>query len=172
MRKLLAGLAIGIGAAALVWLIAWPGWLDVAELKTYDWRMRTLRERTSRASQDIVLVEINDATIRELQEIAGRWPWPRAISALLIDYLHRGAPKAIAVDIGFWEREREASYPLMGEDYTAERSDRDLAEAVKRAGTSSCSRTRSIPAWSTGRCRRSPGTRRRIVSARRPNHGR
>jgi adenylate cyclase len=134
VRKLLAGFAIGIGAAALVWLVAWPGWLDVAELKTYDWRMRTLRERTSKASQDIVLVEINDATIRELQEIAGRWPWPRAISALLIDYLHRGAPKAIAVDIGFWEREREASYPLMGEDYTAERSDRDLAEAVKRAG--------------------------------------
>ena len=134
VRKLLAGIAIGIGAAALVWLIAWPGWLDVAELKTYDWRMRTLRERTSKASTDIVLVEINDASIRELAEVAGRWPWPRAISALVIDYLHRGAPKAIAVDIGYWERERQASYPLLGEDYTAERSDRDLAEAVKRAG--------------------------------------
>ena len=134
MRKLLAGVAIGIGTTALVLLTAWPGWLDVAELKTYDWRMRTLRERTPKSSQDIVLVEINDATIRELEEIAGRWPWPRAISALLIDYLHRGAPKAIAVDIGFWERERESAYPLLGEDYTAERSDRDLAEAVKRAG--------------------------------------
>ena len=83
---------------------------------------------------DIVLVEINDATIRDLKEIAGRWPWPRALSATLVDYLHRGAPKVIAVDIGFWEKEREASYSFNGEDYTSARSDGELAEAVRRAG--------------------------------------
>ena len=101
-------MAIGLGAAGLVFLIAWPGWLEVAELKTYDWRMRTLRQWSPSVHPDIVLVEINDATIRDLKEIAGRWPWPRALSAILIDYLHRGAPKVIAVDVGFWEKEREA----------------------------------------------------------------
>ena len=134
MRKLLAGVSIGLGAAGLVFLIAWPGWLEVAELKTYDWRMRTLRQWSPSVHPDIVLVEINDATIRDLKEIAGRWPWPRALSAILIDYLHRGAPKVIAVDVGFWEKEREASYSFNGEDYTSARSDGDLAEAVKRAG--------------------------------------
>ena len=73
-------------------------------------------------------------SIRDLKEIVGRWPWPRAVSAMLIDYLHRGAPKVIAVDIGFWEKEREASYQFNGEAYTSARSDGDLAEAVKRAG--------------------------------------
>ncbi len=96
--------------------------------------MRTLRERSPSVHPDIVLVEINDATIRDLKEIVGRWPWPRAVSAMLIDYLHRGAPKVIAVDIGFWEKEREASYQFNGEAYTSARSDGDLAEAVKRAG--------------------------------------
>ena len=134
MRKLLAGVAIGLGAAGLVFLIAWPGWLEVAELKTYDWRMRTLRERSPSVHPDIVIVEINDTTIRDLQEIAGRWPWPRALSAMLIDYLHRGDPKVIAVDIGFWEKERAATYSFNGSDYTSEKSDGELAAAVKRAG--------------------------------------
>jgi len=133
MRKLIAGLAIGIGAAAVVLLLTWPGWLDTAELKTYDWRMRTLREWSPAVHPDIVLVEINDATLRDLKEIAGRWPWPRALSALLIDYLHRGAPKVIAVDIGFWEKERAATYPFLGETYTSARSDGELAESVRRA---------------------------------------
>ena len=134
MRKLLAGTAIGIGSALIVFLIAWPGWLEIAELKTYDWRMRTLREWSAEVHPDIVLVEINDATIRDLKEIAGRWPWPRALSAILIDFLRRGHPKVIAVDIGFWETEREATYPFLDEDYTSTRSDGELAEAVKRAG--------------------------------------
>jgi adenylate cyclase len=134
VRKILAGCAIGVGATALVLLVAWPGWLDTAELKTYDWRMRTLRERSPSVHPDIALVAVNDATIRDLREIAGRWPWPRALSALLIDYLRRGAPKVIAVDIGYWEKEREATYPFLGQPYTSERSDRELADAVRRAG--------------------------------------
>ncbi len=96
--------------------------------------MRTLRERSPSVHPDIVLVEINDTTIRDLEEIAGRWPWPRALSAMLIDYLHRGGAKVIAVDIGFWEKERAATYSFNGSDYTSERSDGELAEAVKRAG--------------------------------------
>jgi len=134
VRKLIAGLAIGIGAAALVLGLGWLGWLERTELMTYDWRMRTLRRWSPAVHPDIVLVEINDTSIRDLKEIAGRWPWPRALTALLIDYLHRGSPRAIAVDVGFWEKERESSYPFLDESYTSERSDRELAEAVRRAG--------------------------------------
>jgi adenylate cyclase len=139
VRKLLAGLAIGVGAALVVLLLAWPGWLDTAELKSYDWRMRMASRIRQARNQplvhpDIVLVEINDATIRDLTDIAGRWPWPRALSALLVDFLHRGGPKVIAFDIGFWEPEREATYPFLGEEWTSARSDGALAEAVRRAG--------------------------------------
>ena len=98
VRKLLAGIAIGVGAAALVLLVAWPGWLETAELKTYDWRMRTLAKiRIARGQSlvhpDIVLVEITDASIRDLSELVGRWPWPRALQAMLVDYISSGKPK-------------------------------------------------------------------------------
>ena len=134
MRKILAGLAIGLGSAAVVLLLGSAGWLETSELKTYDWRLRTLRTWKPAVHPDIVLVEINDATLRDLKELAGRWPWPRALSAILIDYLHRGRPKVIAVDVGFWEKEREGTYAFLGEDYSSARSDGELADAVKRAG--------------------------------------
>jgi adenylate cyclase len=139
VRKLVAGLSLGIAAAAVAALLASGGWLETAELKTYDWRMRTiarLRVANDRplVHPDIVLVEINDATIRELAPLVGRWPWPRALTAFLIDYLHRGQPATIAVDIGFWEPEREATYPFFGEQMTSAQSDQALADAVRRAG--------------------------------------
>ena len=104
MRKLLAGLAIGVGASALVFLVAWPGWLETAELKTYDWRMRTLaRMRTALGhplvNPDIVLVEITDASVRDLAPHVGRWPWPRALQAMIVDYISSGKPKVIALDL-------------------------------------------------------------------------
>jgi adenylate cyclase len=139
VRKLAAGLSLGAGAAALVLILDYAGWLETAELKTYDWRMRTvyrLREAAGRplVHSDIVLVEINDASIRELAPLVGRWPWPRALMGLLVDHLHRGQPRAIAIDVGFWEPEREATYRFLGEEMTSARSDQALADAVRRAG--------------------------------------
>jgi adenylate cyclase len=140
VRKFLAGIAIGLGSASLVLLIAWPGWLDVAELKMYDWRMRTMADlRIARhqplVDPNIILVEINDATIREFEEaIGGRWPWPRALHALLVAYLQRGGPKVIAFDIAFTEKEREATYPFLGQQWTSAESDASLVAAVREAG--------------------------------------
>jgi CHASE2 domain-containing sensor protein len=67
MRKILAGLAIGVGSAVVVLLLGSAGWLETSELKTYDWRLRTLRTWKPAVHPDIVLVEINDATIRDLK---------------------------------------------------------------------------------------------------------
>ena len=46
-------------------LLGYTGWLETLELKSYDWRMRTIADwRASRGEPlvhpDIVLVEIND----------------------------------------------------------------------------------------------------------------
>ncbi|HSC29858.1 MAG TPA: adenylate/guanylate cyclase domain-containing protein [Vicinamibacterales bacterium] len=133
MRRIAAGIALGVAAASLVLALGVLGWLDTAELKTYDWRLRRAANPAS-AHPGIVLVEINDASIRDLAPLVGRWPWPRALHALLVDYLHRGSPRAIALDIGFWEREREATYPFLGEAMTSSRSDQALADASRRAG--------------------------------------
>src|SRR5690242_9389356 len=98
LRKLLAGLGLGALAALLVLGVAAAGdLLDRVELTTYDWRMRLAADPAA-VNKDIVLVEINDLSIRELQ--AGyrmRWPWPRVAMGLAIDFLHRGGAKVVAV---------------------------------------------------------------------------
>ncbi len=144
MRKLLAGVAIGLGAAGLVFLVAWPGSLDKAELQTYDWRTRMLVRLRSLQGQplvrpDIVLVEITDASIRDLSEFVGRWPWPRALQAMLVEYISRGQPKVVALDITFLEPEsppnRESKYQFLDRgEITSTLSDQQLAGAVGRAG--------------------------------------
>jgi adenylate cyclase len=140
MRKLFAGVAIGIGSAAVVLLTGWSGWLATAELKTYDWRMRTMADiRLARGAQlvhpDIALVAINDASIRDLEGlVGGRWPWPRVFHTLAISFLKRGGAKVIVFDVAFTEQEREASYPLLGEQWTGARSDAALAASVAEAG--------------------------------------
>ncbi len=139
MRKLIAGVTLGLGAAAVVLLMAWPGWLETSELKTYDWRIRMLARLHIAQGQplvysDIVLVYITDASIRDLSELVGRWPWPRALQAMLVDYISSGKPKVIALDIIFPEPERASKYDFLGRDMTGAQSDQELADAVRRAG--------------------------------------
>jgi adenylate cyclase len=141
VRKLLAGVAIGVGSAGLVFLIAWAGWLEIAELKTYDWRIRTMAHiRIARhqplVHPDIALVEITDASIRDLSEFVGRWPWPRALQAMIVDYISSGKPKVIALDVTFLEPERASRYEFPGRgEITSVQSDQELADAVRRAGS-------------------------------------
>jgi adenylate cyclase len=139
VRKLIAGVTLGLGAAAVVLLMAWPGWLETSELKTYDWRIRMLTRLHIARGQplvdsDIVLVYITDASIRDLSELVGRWPWPRALQAMLVDYISSGKPKVIALDIIFPEPERASKYEFLGRDMTGAQSDQELADAVRRAG--------------------------------------
>ena len=76
MRKIVAGLLIGIGAAAIVLALAFAGLLETAELKLYDWRMR-LAANPASVNHDIGLVELDDTTSRDLAPLFGHWPWPR-----------------------------------------------------------------------------------------------
>ena len=133
MRKALAGVSIGLAAVVVVLALGATGALERPELWLYDWRMRWTAQPET-VSNDIVLVEINEGSIQVLEPVVGRWPWPRALHALLIDYLHRGRPKAIVLDIGFWEKEREGEYPFLGDRITGAQSDKALADAARRAG--------------------------------------
>jgi EAL domain-containing protein (putative c-di-GMP-specific phosphodiesterase class I)/CHASE2 domain-containing sensor protein len=70
-----------------------------------------------RASGDIVLVLIDDKSLRE----AGNWPWPRRQDAALVDRLSSTGAKRIFLDINL-------SFPSAPEDDAA------LADAFRRAG--------------------------------------
>ena len=133
MRKAAAGVLIGLAAIVIVLGLGATGALDLPEMWLYDWRIRWSADPES-VSKDIVLVEIDDGSLQVLEPLVGRWPWPRALHAMLVDYLGRGNPKAIVIDVGFWEKEREGRYSFLGEEITGEQSDRALAEALQRTG--------------------------------------
>lgn len=107
--------------------------LNTAELKSYDWRVRRIAD-SSKASRDIVLVEINDTSIRDLAPLAGRWPWPRVVLASAIDFIARGGPKAIAVDLTITEADLREGFPYGGDKWSGAESDAALVDSVKKAG--------------------------------------
>ncbi|RPJ76158.1 MAG: adenylate/guanylate cyclase domain-containing protein [Acidobacteria bacterium] len=132
MRKLLTAAGIGFATAAVAALLGLLPFVRTIELKTYDWRMRLVADGAS-ARSDIVLVAIDEPSIRSLEPAVGRWPWPRLVHAALLDFLARAPARAVVYDVLFAERDRH-SLTIGGEQWTGEESDRALVEATARAG--------------------------------------
>ena len=133
MRKVLAGLLLGLGASAVALLLGATGALDTAELKAYDWRVRQTADAAS-VRKDIVLVEINDTSIRDLETYFGRWPWPRVVVGVLIDFLARGGAKVIAVDFSILEKDTVLGHRVGSITMKGEESDAALVESIRAAG--------------------------------------
>ncbi|MES2126252.1 MAG: adenylate/guanylate cyclase domain-containing protein [Pseudomonadota bacterium] len=53
----------------------------------------------------IVIVDIDDASLKRLEDVAGSWPWPRSVHAELVQGLQRQRPRAIVFDITFTEKD-------------------------------------------------------------------
>jgi adenylate cyclase len=141
--KGVAGLLVGLAAATLVLIgdalfgaVSRDGLnpFDLAELRTYDWRL-THTARPDTARQDIAIVEIDERSLRSLQPNAGRWPWPRAVHSMLLDYLARAPAKIIAYDIVFSEADTRRGFDFGGSTMSGAESDKALADSVKAAGT-------------------------------------
>ena len=100
VRRSLLGLAVG-AVVALV-LIALHGTypMQSLELKTLDWRFRTLHDRT-RADTGIVIVDVDELSLDLLRHSVGRFPWPRDVWAMVVRYLSAGGARVIAFDFGF-----------------------------------------------------------------------
>ncbi|HEY0974308.1 MAG TPA: serine/threonine-protein kinase [Solimonas sp.] len=78
------------------------------ERATYDVGVRAT-ERTP--SDRIAIVAIDDASIRNL----GRWPWPRAQQAHLIDLLREGGARVVATTALYLEAEQSPSAAALSE---------------------------------------------------------
>lgn len=63
--------------------------------------------RTSRvADPKIKVILVDEASLKAMDNIAGRWPWPRAIWGDLLDYLSIGGARAVLFDILFIEQDK------------------------------------------------------------------
>jgi adenylate cyclase len=132
VRKILIGSLLGLAAAVLAGLAGLVPFVETIERKTYDWRVQWAADASS-ARKDIVLVAIDESSIRNLEPLVGRWPWPRMVHAALLDYLARAPAKVVVYDIIFTERDRRA-FKVGGDEWTGRESDQALVEATARAG--------------------------------------
>ena len=132
LRKAIAALLLALGVALITLVAAAAGAFDQWELQAFDWRTRVNAAPTS-VNPEIVFVEINDLSVRDLAPAIGRWPWPRAILGSLVEFISRAPARVIALDVALLEPDRNthdiAGQPLKGSD-----SDQALADAVKSAG--------------------------------------
>jgi adenylate cyclase len=81
--------------------------LDQFELRTYDQRFRSRGPLPTTSS--VVLAMIDEKSLDHL----GRWPWPRARFAELIDQVSRDGAKVVAFDIGFLEPDENSQLRLL-----------------------------------------------------------
>ncbi len=102
------------------------------ELDTYDRRVAATARPLAPADR-ISLVLIDNDSLRRMEPLVGRWPWPRLVHATAIDYLAAAGAKVIAYDILFAERDLR-KFMVGDTEWTGEESDAALVDATRRAG--------------------------------------
>ncbi|MBI4691292.1 MAG: CHASE2 domain-containing protein [Nitrospirae bacterium] len=103
VKIIFADWLIGILLTLLIlggFLINWYPLLAL-EYKTYDFRARL---RQKKVSTPVVVVAIDDLSIANL----GRWPWPRAYMAEMIDLLSGYGAKIIGINILYTEPDQNS----------------------------------------------------------------
>jgi adenylate cyclase len=99
------------------------------EWKTFDGRAKFFSSYRQ-LPDEIAVILIDEQSIRQMNRVVGRWPWPRSVHADLIDFLSLGGAKAVVFDILFTENELTRGVPA---DVQAA-NDLRLAESTGAAG--------------------------------------
>lgn len=103
MKKLLLGLlagAIGFALALALWI---PGWFDLWEGKTWDWRVNLLaRPGPATGKVRLILLDQNSLDWGKTENGLS-WPWPREMYNPILDFCRRQGAKAVVFDVLFTE---------------------------------------------------------------------
>ena len=99
--------SLRIGAIFLALAIFELTWLHAfspLENRLSDWFVQQ-QAQGLKPDADIVIVDIDDASLARMQDTAGSWPWPRSVHGELVRGIAAQQPKAIVFDILFSERD-------------------------------------------------------------------
>lgn len=130
--SVLLGVSVTVITAALMVL----GSLSPIERVTLDWRFRIFDSHNPPPSSRIIHVDIDD----QATATVGRWPWPRARLADVVDELDRAGASVIAFDVLFPEAQPqriERRAEATGDSpavYDTFDDDKILADSIKRSG--------------------------------------
>lgn len=107
LRRLLANQWILLAALFAVLIVADYGSVQLSsaiDQKAGDLLIRRNAKRRP-PSDRIVIVDIDQRSLEKMDDLAGRWPWPRSVHGELIDHIERQNPAAIGFDIFFNEKD-------------------------------------------------------------------
>ena len=105
-------LVIGLSVTLLASLAAAWGWVLPLERPLIDLRARWFSLHTPPPSTHVVHIDIDDAALASI----GRWPWPRALLADVVDELHHAGSSVIAFDLLFDEPQQPRWVPAPGRE--------------------------------------------------------
>lgn len=132
-RRAAVAATIAIVATGVALLASRVPLFQSADWKLYDQHLR-FRADPARANPRILIVNIDERSIRAMEPLVGRWPWPRLVHASLIRYLARAGARVVAYDVLFTERDRRSGFDVSGDTWSGEESDDEFARAVSEAG--------------------------------------
>lgn len=124
--------AIPVAAAVLAGALGLLTFVHNIELQTYDLRVEATA-RPASPSSSVVLVVIDNESLRRMEPLVGRWPWPRLVHATAIDYLAAAGAKVVAYDVLFAERDIR-KFMVADTEWTGEESDAALVDSTRKAG--------------------------------------
>ncbi|MGK5088874.1 adenylate/guanylate cyclase domain-containing protein [Bdellovibrionota bacterium FG-2] len=82
--------------------------------------------RDARFSDQVVILDVDEGSLKLLSPIFGRWPWPRRVYKDIIEFLNLGQPAGILFDVYFTEAQKPDEHGVS--------DDQILAEASQLAG--------------------------------------
>jgi adenylate cyclase len=104
-KKLKWAAAFSVLGPLLICILYFNGTFQRLEMMAYD-AMVKLKRSDKEAHPDIAIILIDEASIKAMNSLIGRWPWPRTVYADLLDFLSMGGARAVAFDILYTENER------------------------------------------------------------------
>jgi adenylate cyclase len=107
-KKIVLSLLIALLMFGVTLFLQKNGLLEKPEYLLFDIQTRLLRS-DKKMDFKLKVILVDEASLKSMADIAGRWPWPRAIWADLLDFLSMGGAKAVLFDIVFLERQDEAN---------------------------------------------------------------
>ena len=116
-KKNIIALLISVLVFVVTFISYHAGLFDTPEHLVYDAKAKLYRAEKA-PPKNVKVVLVDEASIKAMEGVAGRWPWPRAIWSDLLEFLSMGGARTVLFDILFTERQDEAN-------------DRVFAEATK-----------------------------------------
>ena len=126
-KKWYSGLVFAFLITILVVLLQRFSFMQILEAKSLDARF-SIVEPPETASKDIILVGIDDSSLKYFADNGISWPWPRNFYAHLLDFLTESGAKSVIFDLLFYQPDIDRSES----DGTS--TDKAFASAIRKNG--------------------------------------